>query len=182
MAKQDGKSGPGAATAAATGKAPALTPEHVRQVAEAAEKRAATFGRILALMSISPRHSKLTLREINEMLTPAIALGQFAMVGAQKDEEGPSTLAAVAWWALVSPEVDKRLNESRHQFLQVENSEWKGGDQPWIIEAVGDNRVVSELLKNLSERTFKDKPAKLRAMLPDGRIAVGRLEPKSQVS
>ena len=155
-----------------------LTGEEAKKFEEAAEHRAAIYGRILALLSVSARHSKLTLRELNALLTPAIALGQFAMISGSADKGGPTALAGVAWWALVSPEVDKRLSESTSEFLHVENSEWKGGDQPWIIEAVGDQRVVGELLKKLSERTFKTKPAKLRAMMPDGRIAVGRLEHK----
>lgn len=160
--------------------APQLTPEEARKHAEAAEHRAAAYGRILAMMSVSPRHNKLSLRELNGFLTPAIALGQFAMVGAQSPQGGPSSLAAVAWWAFVSPEVDKRLSDSTSEFLHVEGKDWKSGDQPWIIDAVGDQRVVGELLKMLAERTFKDKPAKLRAAMPDGRIAVGRLETKSE--
>lgn len=156
--------------------APQHTPEEARRLAETADQRAAAFGRIMAMMTISPRHSKLTLREINNYLTPAVSLGQFAMVGAQSQQGGPTALAAVAWWALVSPEIDKRLTDSRSEFLHLEGSEWKSGDQPWIIDAVGDQRVVSELLKMLAERTFKERPAKLRASMPDGRIAVGRLE------
>lgn len=159
-----------------------LSAEDAKKLEEAAEQRAAIYGRILALMSISARHNKLTLRELNALLTPAIALGQFAMINGSNDKGVPAALAGVAWWALVSPEVDKRLTESTSEFLHVENSEWKSGDQPWIIEAVGDQRVVGELLKKLSERTFKTKPAKLRAMMPDGRIAVGRLEHKPKES
>lgn len=159
-------------------KAPAPSPEVLKQMEKAAEQRAAIYGRILALLSISPRHNKLTLRELNVILTPAVALGQFAVISAPVQQGGPSTIAAVVWWALVTPEVDKRLTESSSEFLHVENNEWKAGDQPWIIEAVGDQRVVGELLRKLAERTFKTKPAKLRALLPDGRIAVGRLEHK----
>lgn len=173
---------PQAAAAAQSNGAPQMAPEEARKHAEAAEHRAAAFGRIIALMSVSPRHSKLTLRELNSFLTPAIAHGQFAMVGAQAQEGGPTTLAAIAWWAFVSPEVDRRLSESTSEFLHVEANEWKSGDQPWIIDAVGDQRVVGELLKKLSERTFKDKPAKLRAAMPDGRIAVGRLGSKPEGS
>lgn len=159
-----------------------LSPEELRKQAEASEHRAAAFGRIIALMAASPRHSKLTLRELNNVLTPAIALGQFAMVGAQAQQGGPTTLAAIAWWAFVSPDVDRRLTESTSEFLHVEANEWKCGEQPWIIDAVGDQRVVGELLKKLAERTFKDKPAKLRAAMPDGRLAVGRLGPKPEGS
>ena len=84
-------------------------------------------------------------------------------------------LAAAAWWAYVSPEVDQRLTASREPHLKLDPKEWRSGDQPWIIEAIGDPRIVSELVKTLAERHFTGKTAKLRAAMPDGRMAVGRL-------
>ncbi len=145
---------------------------------QAADDRAAAFGRIVAMLMSSQRHSKLTLSQVNDFLTPAIAHGQFAVIGAQKAENGPVSLAAAAWWAMVTPEVDQRLTESRDEFLTLEKSEWAGGDQPWIVEAIGEPRIVNELVKRVAARNFKDRPAKVRAILPDGRIAVGKLEPR----
>ena len=145
---------------------------------QAADDRAAAFGRIVAMLMTSQRHSKLTLSQVNEFLMPAIAHGQFAVIGAQKTENGPVSLAAAAWWAMVTPEVDQRLTESRDEFLKLDKSEWAGGDQPWIIEAIGEPRIVNELVKRVAARNFKDRPAKVRAILPDGRIAVGKLEPR----
>lgn len=157
---------------------PALSPEDAKKAAEAADQRAAAFGRILALMSASGRHNKLTLRELSNHLTPAIALGQYAMVGAQQQKDGPMGIAAVAWWAFVSPEVDKRLSESSSEFLHLEPKDWRSGPQPWVIDTAGDPKIIGELLKKLAEGSFKNQPAKIRAALPDGRIAVGQIKPK----
>ena len=165
------------AAAQAAGQPP-MPPEAARKAAEASEQRAAAFGRIMAIMSASNRHNKLTLRELNTYVTPAIALGQFAIVGAQQQQGGPMAVAAVVWWALVSPEVDKRLSESTSEFLHVEGKDWKSGSQPWIIDTVGDPKIVGELLKKLSEGTFKATPAKIRAAMPDGRMAVGFIKAK----
>ncbi|MEQ1652886.1 MAG: toxin-activating lysine-acyltransferase [Hyphomicrobium sp.] len=144
----------------------------------ASDVRAAAFGRVMALLMASPRHSAMTLSEASAYVTPALALGQIAMMGAQQADSGPMALAAAAWWAFVSPEVDQRLSESREPHLKLASSEWKCGDQPWVIDTIGDPRLVNELVKRLAVSNFKGKPAKLRAFLPDGRIAVGRLEPK----
>jgi cytolysin-activating lysine-acyltransferase len=144
----------------------------------AADARAAAFGRIIAMLMSSPRHAGMTLAQANGYLAPAIALGQFALLGAQQTENGPMAVAGAAWWAFVSPDVDQRLTESRDAHLRLEPAEWKSGDQPWVIEAIGDPKLVNELVKRLAERNFKGKTAKLRAFLPDGRVAVGRLEPK----
>lgn len=163
---------------APAGSQPPMSPEAARKAAEASEHRAAAFGRIMAIMSASNRHSKLSLRELNTYVTPAIALGQFAIVGAQQQQGGPMAVAAVAWWAMVSPEVDKRLSESTSEFLHVEGKDWKSGNQPWVIDTVGDPKIVGELLKKLAEGSFKAMPAKIRAAMPDGRMAVGFIKPK----
>ena len=143
-----------------------------------ADARAATFGRVLALMMASPRHAAMTLAEANATIAPPLALGQIAMMGAKTTENGPVALAAAAWWAYVSPEVDQRLTASREPHMKLNPNDWKSGDQPWIIEAIGDKRLVSELVKTLAEKHFIGKAAKLRAVLPDGRVAIGRLDPR----
>jgi cytolysin-activating lysine-acyltransferase len=146
-------------------------------VAGSADARAATFGRVLALMMASPRHSMMSLAEANASVAPPLALGQIALMGAKRGEATPMALAAAAWWAFVSPEVDERLTASREPHLKLDPTEWRSGDQPWIIEAIGDPRIVSELIKTLADRQFRGQTAKLRAVLPDGRVAVGRLDP-----
>ena len=143
------------------------------------DARAANLGRLVALLMISPRHSKMTVHDLNTYLAPALGLGQFAVVGAKDQSTGPTKVAAAAWWAFVSPEVDQRLTESREPFLTLAPDEWNSGPVPWIVEAIGEARVVNELLKQIATRNFKGATAKLRAVLPDGRIAVGRMEPSS---
>lgn len=156
-----------------------LPPDEARKAAAAAEAKAATFGRIVALLMISPRHSKITLSDLNLLVAPPVALGQFAIVGAKHQEDGPVSIAAAVWWAFVSPEVDKQLTASREDILRLEAGDWKSGDQPWIIEAIGETRVVNELVAQVARRNFKGKPAKLRAVSPEGKLGVALLGPKT---
>jgi cytolysin-activating lysine-acyltransferase len=164
-------------TAPATGQP--LTPDQQRA---ASDGRAATFGRMVALLMASPKHSTMTLADANALVGPAVGLGQFALVSAQQAENGPLAVAAAIWWAFVSPEVDQRLTESRDPHLKLQPQDWRSGDQPWIIEAIGEAKVVNDMVGRLAEGLFKGKHAKIRAHLPDGRIAVGRLEPKPKDS
>lgn len=142
------------------------------------DARAATFGRVLALMMASPRHAALTLAQANASVAPPLSLGQIALMASKPQDGAPSALAAAAWWAYVSPEVDDRLTASRELHLTLQPDEWRSGDQPWIIDAIGEPRLVSELVKTLAERHFVGRSAKLRAVMPDGRLAVGRLTPR----
>ncbi len=144
----------------------------------AADTRAAAFGRIMALLMASPRHTGMTLSQAQAFVAPAIALGQIAILGRQSATPGAPDVAAAVWWAMVSPEVDGRLTNSRDPHLILAPADWRSGDQPWIVETIGHRDVVNELVARLAEQTFPGKPAKLRAHLPDGRIAVGRIERK----
>lgn len=163
-------------SASPSGRDAAADPASVQRFA--ADARAAAFGRIVALLMASPRHASMTLADAQCYLTPAIAHGQLAIMGTQQSDGGATALASAAWWAMVSPEVDQRLTESREPHLTLDAADWCSGDQPWIIETIGDAQVVNELLRRLADKTFTGKLAKLRALTPDGRIAVGRLERK----
>lgn len=153
-----------------------LTPEQAQKLQDLADAQAAAFGRLCAKLLISTRHAQMTLAEVNTYVSPAVGLGQFALVAAQSQPGGASGIAAAAWWALVSPEVDERLTASQDPFLRLEAHEWNGGEQPWIIDTIGHYEFVGELLKRLSEHTFKGKSIKLRAARPDGRMAVRRID------
>ena len=148
----------------------------------AADARAAAFGRIIALLMASPRHGVMTLQQAHALVAPAIALGQIAILGRPSANTGSADMAAAALWAFVSPDVDARLTQSRDPFLALDASDWQSGDQPWIIEMVGNGEIINELVRRLADTTFAGKSAKLRAQLPDGRIAVGRVERKPHVT
>lgn len=142
------------------------------------DDRAAAFGRLIALMMSSPKHANMTLAQANGLIGPALTLGQVAFMGARSADDGPVAIAAAVWWAYVSPEVDARLTASIEPHLRLLPNDWKSGDQPWLIDAIGDPKIVHELVKRIAQRHPDGKALKLRAQLPDGRTAVGRLEPR----
>lgn len=159
-----------ATVASPSGRDAAADPASVQRFA--ADARAAAFGRIVALLMASPRHASMTLADAQCYLTPAIAHGQLAIMGTQQADGGATALAAAAWWAMVSPEVDQRLTESREPHLTLDAADWRSGDQPWIIETIGDAQVVNELLRRLADKTFTGKLAKLERLPP---MAASRL-------
>lgn len=141
----------------------------------ATDARAAALGRIAALLMASPRHADMTLRDLGDFLAPAVARGQFALLCLHSGDGQPPVVGAM-WWAFVSDGVDRRLSASRAAHLKLEAADWQSGDQPWIVEMLGDRQVLNELIKRVAGKAFPAKPAKLRTLLPDGRLAVGRLE------
>ena len=100
------------------------------------------------------------------------------VVNAKPQQEGPEIPVALALWASVSPEVDKRLSESLNAPIRLRPDEWKSGKTLWLVEVVGDPRVVPSLLKELNEKTFKDRQVKMRVrgedLIPGEPEEIGR--------
>ena len=119
----------------------------------------------------------MPLEAASALIMPPMALGQFAVVGARSQKDGPMAIAAAAWWAFVSPDVDQRLSQSRDPVLKLDPADWKSGTTPWIVEVLGDQNIVNELLKQIAARHFQGAPAKLRAFTDKGQIVVGKMQP-----
>ena len=89
-----------------------------------------------------------------------------------------SVPVAVAVWATVSAEVDKKLSENLHVPIRLRPDEWQSGDILWLIDAVGDPRVVPQLLRQLVETAFKGREAKMLARAENGKMIVQRIASK----
>lgn len=160
---------------------PASTRESQR-LAVSAIRQSVAFAQIISVLMRSPRYRHYTLGDLEWLVVPALATGQWRVVGAQSKQNGGSFPVAVALWARVSAEVDKKLSENLHVPIRLRPDEWKSGDILWLVDAVGDPRVVPQLLKQLLETSFKGREAKVRAAGEDGKITVRRLGAASNKS
>jgi hemolysin-activating ACP:hemolysin acyltransferase len=162
-----------------TGSAPpadsAASTKESQRLAVSAIRQSVAFAQIVSVLMRSPRYRHYTLGDLEWLVVPALATGQWRVVGAQSKQKGVSVPVAVALWARVSPEVDKKLSENLHLPIRLRPDEWKSGDILWLVDAVGDPRVVPQLLKQLLETSFKGREAKVRAAGEDGKITVRRL-------
>jgi hypothetical protein len=55
-------------------------------------------------------------------------------------------------------------------------ADWRSGDIPWVISGVGDQKVLSGLLHQLTTTVFKGRDVKMRAHGADGKVTAGRIE------
>jgi hemolysin-activating ACP:hemolysin acyltransferase len=136
-----------------------LSPEEVSRVAERAKRIAAAFGEIVSVLMRTPAYRHLFLADLEWLVLPAIATGQFALAEARQ-KDGLSMPVAVLLWATVSEEVDVRLTSNLGQPVRLKPSEWASGAQAWLVEAIGDRGAVKALLDQtlagpLSGRSFK---------------------------
>ena len=118
------------------------------------------LGEITWLLSQSPIYKNLFISDLEWMVMPAILLEQFRIF------YGPNSPAAVALWANVSDETDARLRSGESR---LKANEWKGGEIPWLIELVTPFGAQDEILIDLSNSVFNDKPFNFHTAGPNGR-------------
>jgi cytolysin-activating lysine-acyltransferase len=134
------------------------------------------FAQIVSLLMRSAQHKRYPIGALEWLVVPPLLTGQFSIAEAKSKQSGASAPVAVALWARVSPEVDKKLSENLDKPMQLRPREWRSGDILWLVDAVGDARVLPPLLKRLGETTFKGREVKVRSRGADGKVTVTTLK------
>ena len=155
---------------------PGLAPDEIKKRANAAKHVAASFGEIVTLMMRSAADKSITLQDLEWMVVPALQSGQFAVAEAQARDTGAVMPVGAVLWAFVSPEVDQRLSNTLDQPTRLQPAEWRSGDIPWIVMAIGEPKLLGGLLQQLSKSVFTRQAPKMRARGADGKVTIGRLE------
>ena len=106
-------------------------------------------------------YKDMPLADLQWLVVPAIASGQFTLAEAQHAGNGMTAPVGVVLWARVSADVDQRLSSSTAHPVRLEPKDWTSGDILWLMEAVGEKQVVNALLTRLSETQWKGKQVKV---------------------
>ena len=128
----------------------------------------ANFGNIVSMLMQSPAHKNITLEDLPTRIVTPLVNNQFLLAEAYKKDTGYTFPVGMVLWARVSDEVDRKLAEDLDKPIHLEQDEWTGGDNYWLVESVGEQRFVQQLLSKLCKDVFKDKPIKARVADKDG--------------
>lgn len=154
---------------------PAGTP---RTVAEA-------LGQIVWLLSQSPVHRELRIKDLEWSFMPAVLYEQFRIFrfgplpGLEKLDMAalaptgltPEALEqvplGVAIWARLSQEAEARLEKGERLTPQ----DWRSGDRVWLVELIApfasaDNRISEAMLLDLMQGPFHTTPFNLHRTDP----------------
>ncbi|MGE0022404.1 MAG: toxin-activating lysine-acyltransferase [Hyphomicrobium sp.] len=126
------------------------------------------FGSVVAVFCRSKSHRARALSDIEQVVSPAVMSGQFVLAEATHEKNGLATPVAAVLWASVSDAVDRRLSSGEPTRLQP--SEWKSGNIVWIVDAVGDTRMLNAMVKRLREKQWKGRLVKVRAKGTNGKF------------
>ncbi len=130
------------------------------------------LGEVMSVLMRAPQFRALPLSEVQSLVVPPLALGQFLIAEAQSKSKGYVTPVATALWAKVSNEVDRKLSEELDQPIRLAPDDWKSGDNAWLIVLAGNAQAIGPLLKKFQETSLKGQPLKMRAKGKDGKTVV----------
>lgn len=119
------------------------------------------FHDVVVVLSRSPAHKHFSLADIEWMVLPPVQAGQAYVVQAAHKERGFRAPIAVATWALVSEEVDRRLEEQAGQHMRLRPDEWTSGEIGWLVDVVGRPAEIRSALQWLAAGPFKERPLKM---------------------
>jgi len=170
---------PAAARPAVATAAPAQAGGADAQQGEAASTRLLfRLGEILSVLMRAPQYRAAPLGEIQSLVLPPLMSGQYLVAEARSKTRGFISPVAVALWAKVSAEVDKRLSDSLDKPIKLAPNEWKSGDIAWLIVLAGNPQAIAPVLKRFQDTTLKGQPLKMRAKTKDGKTVVSTFQAK----
>lgn len=177
-----------ARAAASAAPAPAVAPsffpasspdEKAKQRMAAARHMSATFGEIVALLMRTPEYQSLSLRELETLVMPPLLGGQVSVATAQSKDTGVTVPVGAILWACVSADVATRLASHAGEPIRLSPAEWKSGEIIWVVASAGAGRVLSQMLKELSNRDWAGKDVRIVVRPKDGKPTVATLAVQS---
>ena len=150
---------------------------------EAVQSRMAhRFSQVVAVLMRDPKLKKIKLEDLEWLVIPAVLSGQFRLGYAARSTgelaKGPGGLAhpvAVALWASVSDELDKKMADNPDKQLRLGPVDWTSGKNLWLIATAGEPRAIMAFMKQLHENDFKGKTVKMRVKEKSGQAVIKHL-------
>jgi hemolysin-activating ACP:hemolysin acyltransferase len=139
-----------------------LEPEDIEEIRNRDHLFGIALAKIVSLLMNSSAHSHLRVSDLKWLVLPPLLADQFAIMEAVREGAVLPSPFAVAFWAKVSPELDHRLSWDKDLSVRLAPDEWQSGDIFWIIDAVGDPRVLPAFLEEVAATQFPGRYPKMR--------------------
>lgn len=146
--------------------------EQIQKQGAASARLLFRLGEVMSIIMRAPQFRALPLSEVQSLVVPPLASGQFLIAEARSKSQGYITPVATALWAKVSKDVDRQLSEKLDQPIRLTAKDWTSGDIPWLIVLAGNAQAIAPMLKKFQDTTLKGQPLKMRAKGKDGKTVV----------
>lgn len=167
----NGAAPPAMAATSTPAKPSKASPEDAKKAAQQSQQMLLGVGQIMTVLMNAPQFKKTPLAAAQALVLPAVSTGQF-VVALARPGSGHLAPIAVALWASVSDEVDRRLATELDKPFQIAESEWKSGAHPWLILLAGDRRAIAPMLAQVQKTTLGGREFKTRLTNAEGKSEV----------
>lgn len=152
--------------------------ESIRRMSTARDA-SATFGEIVMLLMRTSEYRAMPLGDIEALVMPPLVNGQISVATAQSSGSGTTTPVGAILWAMVSPDVAKRLASEAGKSIPLSAEDWRSGDIVWVVATAGESRVLGEMLKQLAKREWSGKDVRVVVRPKGGEPTVASLAVQS---
>lgn len=139
------------------------------------------FSHVTAVLMRAPNYKNLRISDLEWLVIPPLLAGQSKVALSRFQKDGPIVPVAVALWARVSENVDKRLSENPEKAPMLRATDWTSGTIFWLIALAGEPKALAQFLPQLQATVFKGRPVKMRMQSKDGKTVVQTLQAPAPV-
>lgn len=133
---------------------------------------AKAFLQIVSMLMRTAETKGLTLADLEWLVLPALRNHQTVIAEARDKDGAAKGPIGTMLWATVSPEVDARLSADRSVIPVLAPDDWKSGQIPWVIAAIGRPEVVNAMLDQVLSSAVPGRRIKVRSMTPEGAVVI----------
>ncbi len=139
---------------------------------------AARLGEIVGLLMRAPTHQNMSFKDLEWLALPPLMNNQLSIAYTRDPDSGINVPVGVVLWAEISEEVEQKHFDDLNKPFRFEPSDWRSGDRLWIVDAIGNPKVIQEHIVNLTQTVFKGKSVKMRAVDNDGKRCIRTIQSK----
>lgn len=155
-----------------------ISQEEMKKRLALSQRLSMAFGEIVTVLMRSQGHKHLSLADLEWAVAPAVITGQFSLAEAQSKSNGMVAPVAVVTWASVNEDIDQRLMAGIDHPVRLAVQDWRSGPILWVMDAIGDPRVIGSIFERLVQNEWKGQPAKMRTRNPEGKPVIATIAAK----
>lgn len=122
--------------------------------------KVAVVGNVVWLMTQSAAHKHMFMDDLNNLVLPPVALGQYRL---WRNDQNP---LAVATWAFLNEEAENRLKQDVKSLLP---DDWNSGEALWLMDIIAPFGGNEKIVEELRTEVFKGRTVKSLQPAPDGK-------------
>lgn len=125
-----------------------------KQLAEVRSRVQSAVGQIVLAMASLPRYRNQMFADIQSLVLDPLLRDRIAIASekAANADDAMKSLAGIAFWATVSPEVDARIRDQIKSGtfpIRLKSEDWTSGEIVWLLDVMAPSqKLASDVLLN----------------------------------